>query len=235
MTAGVTLAFAASHGDGAVALLKGSQVLTAVPIGKQGTHNAGMLVVADELLCSHGLNWHSLTSLAVDIGPGSFTGIRLALSAARAFAWLGSLPLHTVNSLDVLAVHAAEATGLDSFALCLDARRSAFYRSVYSNHSGLQRLQGPELVTLDGLRHGLPDGCALVGRFPASAAAVLAEGPAVELVPEYRPADFARVVARAVATGSAVEWTKALPLYLRRPEAEEVWESRYGRPDPPSV
>ncbi len=235
MTHRFTLAFSASHGDGALALLRDGQVVDAQPIGPQGSHNSRILVVATELLRQHDRSLPELASLAVDIGPGSFTGIRLALSAARAFAWLGSLPVYTVNSLDVLALHAVEATGLRLFALCLDARRGAFYRAVYEVREAVNRLVGPELVMTEGLRDGLPDNCALAGRFPPGAKQTLAAGLVTEIELEYRPADFALVAAREIAQGYAVDWAGALPLYLRRPEAEEVWESRYGRPEPPAV
>lgn len=149
----------------------------------------------------------SFTHVAAGMGPGPFTGLRVGIAAARAFALGRGLPVVPVASHDGVALdvflHAA-LTGAESerFAVVTDARRREFAYTVYSgiDDDGLPvRAAEPALAPRDDLDDTL-----------AGLAARRLDAPSVPA------AMIALVAARTVAAGRAVAWTE--PLYLRSPD-----------------
>jgi tRNA threonylcarbamoyladenosine biosynthesis protein TsaB len=142
-----------------------------------------------------------LTGVAVGVGPGPFTGLRVGLVTARTFGAVLGIPVHGVCTLDVLAA-AAEVDG--PFVVATDARRKEVYWASYADR--LTRVGGPHVakpadVEVTG---------AVVGRGAVLYPDLL--GPAAP--PEY---PSAAVLARLVARGE-VHVVAPEPLYLRRPD-----------------
>jgi tRNA threonylcarbamoyladenosine biosynthesis protein TsaB len=142
-----------------------------------------------------------LTGVAVGVGPGPFTGLRVGLVTARTFGAVLGIPVHGVCTLDVLAA-AAEVDG--PFVVATDARRKEVYWASYADR--LTRVGGPHVakpadVEVTG---------AVVGRGAVLYPDLL--GPAAP--PEY---PSAAVLARLVARGEA-HVVAPEPLYLRRPD-----------------
>jgi tRNA threonylcarbamoyladenosine biosynthesis protein TsaB len=142
-----------------------------------------------------------LTGVAVGVGPGPFTGLRVGLVTARTFGAVLGIPVHGVCTLDVLAA-AAEVDG--PFVVATDARRKEVYWASYADR--LTRVGGPHVakpadVEVTG---------AVVGRGAVLYPDLL--GPAAP--PEY---PSAAVLARLVARGEA-HVVASEPLYLRRPD-----------------
>lgn len=151
----------------------------------------------------------TLTHVAVGMGPGPFTGLRVGIAAARAFALGRGLPVIAVPSHDAVALGIHLAAALDDpfgdvprFAVVTDARRREFAFSVYDgiDDDGIPvRIAGPQLVA----REGLDDALAGWGAARRDAAAVPA-------------AMIGALAGRAVAAGR--ELTGPEPLYLRAPD-----------------
>ncbi len=208
------LGFSASMGEGAVALLSRGEVLEARSVGPKETISARMVPLVREMLEGRSLAVRSLSAVGADVGPGSFTGMRIALSAARALAWAAGLPAVKVLSQDVLARSAPGRHG--RFVLCMDARRGKVYAALYERDAsgGPVRLAGPALVDADRLEDFAPR-AAVLGEHPA------ASGP----LPPYEPRAFAELLRLAWNEGPPLSWKDLLPLYLRKTEAEEKWEA----------
>src|SRR6478672_6002499 len=93
-----------------------------------------------------GIARQDLTAIAVGVGPGPFTGLRVGLVTARTLAFVLEIPVYGVCSLDVLALEAARGArpvGTD-FVVATDARRKEVYVATYDDQGS--RLDGPQVV-----------------------------------------------------------------------------------------
>jgi len=170
-------------------------------------HGEKLAPMIEAVLAHAGAVRQDLTAIAVGVGPGPFTGLRVGLVTARTLAYVLDVPVYGVCSLDVVALEAArgvDPVGTD-FAVATDARRKEVYLATYDDRG--RRLHGPAVMR------------------PVDAATdrpVAGEGPALY------PADFpdarepqlpgAGWLARAVAQELA-ELHDPEPMYLRRPDA----------------
>jgi len=122
------LAFDTSAAHCAAALIKGNEVLQArqEPMAKGQAER--LLVLCEELLAASGARWSDLAALGVGIGPGNFTGIRIAVSAARGLALGLNIPAVGVSNFDALRL------GITGPCVCaVDARRGQVYLQGYEN------------------------------------------------------------------------------------------------------
>ena len=155
-----------------------------------------------------------LAAVAVGLGPGPFTGLRVGVATAAAMSAALGIPAYGVCSLDVLA---AACAGDAAFGVATDARRREVYWAVYC--SGAQRKEGPRVTAPAVAANAMRDACCafVTGDgamlYPdAFAALVVADGP------RYPQAHrLAAVVAPRVQRGEAPDALR--PLYLRRPDA----------------
>jgi tRNA threonylcarbamoyl adenosine modification protein YeaZ len=134
-------------------------------------------------------------TVVVGVGPGPFTGLRVGIVTAAAFAEARGLPVHGVCSLDGLA---APGTGAVT-----DARRNEVYWAAYDEAT--QRVDGPHVTTPDVARE------ALLGRRVVGDGAQL-YGFATDEAPRYPQV-------AALARASLTQHLPLTPLYLRRPDA----------------
>ncbi len=94
-------------------------------------HSAFILSMVDELLADHQLSLPQLDLIAVDNGPGSFTGIRIGIGVAQGLAYGADLPVIGINSLAALA---AQVSSDGSVLSLIDARMKQVYWADYSKH-----------------------------------------------------------------------------------------------------
>jgi tRNA threonylcarbamoyladenosine biosynthesis protein TsaB len=106
--------------------------------GERPRHAAALLPLADELLDRAGLGFADLGLLAVGIGPGTFTGLRIGIATARALAQALSIPIVGVSTLQSLALNARGTPGVDTVAAVLDARRGEAFAAAWPI-DGLER------------------------------------------------------------------------------------------------
>lgn len=161
-----------------------------------------------DVLSRVGVSRTDLTSIAVGVGPGPFTGLRVGLVTARTLAAVLHLPVHGVCTLDVLAAEAVESGQVSGpFHVATDARRKEVYWASYDETG--TRLDGPHVVKPADVATDV----AVVGR----GAVLYAEAFPTLRTPENPSASMlARVVAE-----KRVELLEPEPLYLRRPDAVE--------------
>lgn len=123
---------------GSVALVDEERTLVSryFDVGLQ--HSRRLFVEVEDALKVAGCTFDQLSAIAVSIGPGSFTGLRLGLSAAKGFCLAQELPLVTVSTLEVLAARLPFAR----HPVCpmLDARKGEVYTALYDTGAGRPRL-----------------------------------------------------------------------------------------------
>jgi tRNA threonylcarbamoyladenosine biosynthesis protein TsaB len=157
-SAPLLLALDTSTATASVALYDGEHVLSESTWLAGREHSTRLLVEIDVALDRVGRTASDLTGLVVACGPGSFTGVRVALSVAKGIAFARGLPLWGVNSLEVVAA-CAEHTELPVRAV-LAAGRGRFATALYVNG---QCVEAPRLTTLDQLLQLLSDQTLVVG------------------------------------------------------------------------
>lgn len=129
---------------------------------RSSSNHAGTLprLVADVLEGQDGLTRDDV--LAVTIGPGSFTGLRIALSFAKGLAFAGGQRLIGVPTLDALAVTAPAVPG--RLCAALDARKREVYAAIYERTDGrLVRVGGPWAIAADRLVGAVGRPCTFIG------------------------------------------------------------------------
>lgn len=115
--------------------------------------HAGFIHTAiQELLEEVSIDFKSIHGIGVTIGPGSYTGLRVALATAKGFAYALSVPMVVTSTLEMMAYTAIEATNqtatTDSyFVPLIDARRMEVFTAVYNKH--LQLIQEAQSLVLD--------------------------------------------------------------------------------------
>lgn len=113
---------------------------------QQQDHAAWMHGAIENLLWQENLQFHDIEAVAVSNGPGSYTGLRVGLSAAKGYCYALNIPLITLPTLRIMAeVHKDES--VDFICPMIDARRMEVYMAVYDQEYRL--LQEPEAVILE--------------------------------------------------------------------------------------
>ena len=199
----LVLGFDTSAGHCAAALLHGDEMVAERCEEMARGQTERLMPMLEEMLSAAGAVWRDLKTLGVGIGPGNFTGIRVAVSAARGLALGLEVPAVGVSSLEAMAF------GSDGPVLCsLDARRGMFYVQRFGDDPS-----GPALAASEDLPLPKPGGTVIGYR-----AEQLAErSGCVARTPVHGPAEaIARIAVRRM-RGPAPE--RPAPLYLRAPDA----------------
>jgi tRNA threonylcarbamoyladenosine biosynthesis protein TsaB len=235
---------AAAGGDGilgidtatsgaAVAVLAGAEVLGERYAGPgpdgRPRHSARLLAEVEAAVGAAG-GWERIGVIAVGVGPGTFTGLRIGIATARALAQGRRLPMVPVGSLDTLARGIAEQAPDRPRLAAIDARRKQAFAALYDASGELA--WGPVAASADEL----------AGKLAGAGGSVVAAGDGslrfrdrlesagVEVLPAA--SDAHRIAARHVcALAAELEPgppEDVRPVYLRRPDAE-VWREQRDR------
>ena len=225
------LAIESASEPASVALLRAGEPVgeRAVPPGRPASET--LLPTLLDLLAEHGVEPAALDAIAVSIGPGSFTGLRVGVATAKGLAFGSPMPVAAVPTLAALAAKGAACGGPAALVVAtLDARRGELYAAAHAGDDPLAPPRwGPAVVPLEALGDQLaaePGPRRLVGEGAgALAAAIAARGgapPRWLAPPEGAPAAtwVGRLGARLLAAGKGVAAADLAPVYVRRAEAE---------------
>ena len=221
------LAFETTAKAASVALLENGRLLGEQYQNTGLTHSQTLMVMAEDLLKQCGKTVGDVTAVAVAAGPGSFTGVRIGVAAAKGFAWGGQLPCYGVSTLEAMALSLGIYQGY--VCPCMDARRNQVYNSLFYVNSGVVERFTPdraialadlktELVAIDGPIYLVGDGAELAYRH------LSAHIEELILPPEHRRHQRAAGVALAaearIAAGDPGDANAMTPNYLRLSQAE---------------
>ncbi len=226
------LAIETSGRLGSVALGRGSELLETRSFSADLRHGVEMMPTIDSVCRAQGLTPQQIGECYVSAGPGSFTGVRIGIIAARTLALAGGIRIVRVPTLDVIAQNALTLDDPDAnLGVILDAKRKKVYAAAYvkENDTYVCTMSPAECDPADFFEQ-LPRPAALTGEgIDYARQAVEQSGLAV--LPQHTRRPRAEVVhqlghARAV-QGDFDNPRELVPIYFRRPEAEEVWRRRH--------
>ena len=144
------LAFETSAKAGSVALLEGQTLVAESYINTGLTHSQTLMRMAEDLMKNCGWSVKDVQAVAVAAGPGSFTGVRIGVAAAKGFAWGAEIPCYGVSTLEAMARQLGEDSG---YVLpVMDARRQQVYNALFWAEGGtLTRLCQDRAISLEDL------------------------------------------------------------------------------------
>ena len=221
------LAFETSAKAASVALHDGNVLLGESYQNTGLTHSQTLMVMAEDLLKQCGKTAADVTAVAVAEGPGSFTGVRIGVAAAKGFAWGAQLPCCGVSTLEAMAATLGAWEG--TVCPVMDARRSQVYNALFSANCGsYTRISEDRAISLQDLGEELqkmPKPVFLVGDGSKLCYNTLLERvDGLVLPPEHRmhqrAVGVALCAARQLARGEAPDGGALTPNYLRLSQAE---------------
>ena len=218
-----------------VALATADTLLAEITLQTKKTHSELLMPHIDKILAMAEVSKADLKAVAVSVGPGSFTGLRIGLATAKSLAYALKVPLIGVPTLAVLAYGCFVPGAI--LAPMLDAQKGNVYQAIYEWSSGeLKELMPPTVVYIDEALNNLAEyntPVILMGE-----AAVLQREKIQQVGNNLVLAAPHLIIQRAgsVATlgyqllkqGIQHDVMTLEPLYIRRSEAEVLWERRHG-------
>ena len=191
------------------------------------THSQTLMVMAEDLMKQCGKAPADVTHVAVAAGPGSFTGVRIGVAAAKGFAWGRDIPLCGVSSLEAMAL----TLGVWEGTVCcvMDARRNQVYNALYRAEGGsITRIREDRAISLEELGKDLgeiPGAIYLVGDGSELTHRTLKDTvPNLAPPPEHRrhqrASGVALAAARKIEAEEVCDAASLTPNYLRLSQAE---------------
>jgi tRNA threonylcarbamoyladenosine biosynthesis protein TsaB len=234
------LAIETSGRTGSISLGRGGELLAGavMPESVRRDHRVDLMPTIDQLCRAQGVAAAQIGEVYVSIGPGSFTGLRVAVTTAKMFALVGRCRVVAVPSLDVVAQNApspevSPTTAPAALAVWLNMKKETAYAGVFHWEGGQWVRAGePGQHTMAQLLAAAPRPLAILGEvLPAF---VAPEGVTI------LPADLAtarsevvwRLGQQQAQAGAFVDPLALAPFYGRQPEAVELWDRRHHDPDP---
>ncbi|MCL1823912.1 MAG: tRNA (adenosine(37)-N6)-threonylcarbamoyltransferase complex dimerization subunit type 1 TsaB [Oscillospiraceae bacterium] len=182
------------------------------------THSETLLPLAESVLNAAKMTLQDINAFAVSAGPGSFTGVRIAVSAVKGMAFALNKPVYTVSTLHSLAVN---LSGQNCIACCvMDARRGQFYNALFRiNGDNIEHLTPDRAIGISELEEELQayknKKIILVGD-----GAELLQNTEFTLAPEAQLYQNAVSVCICALNEKSISAKELMPLYLRLPQAE---------------
>ena len=195
------------------------------------THSRTLLPMAEDILRCTETPKEAIDAVAVAHGPGSFTGIRIGVSAAKGLCWGLDRPAVGISTLEAMAFLSLGAAGDAIICPVMDARRSQLYNALFEIRDGQPVRLCPDRAVSAG---DLAEELAGMGRpvwvlgdgWRIGAEALSRAGAAYTVAPEYLRYQNAFGVALAAAGKTPVGAEELLPLYLRLSQAERERQER---------
>ncbi len=210
---------------GSVALLEDDKVLAYKELLRQGSHSDVLNLFIEDVLKKSGKTLPDVDLFASGIGPGSFTGIRIALNAMKTFSYCYNKPVIGINSLKTLAETCEDFNGLPIVAM-INAYKNMVYIATFKKDSAnLVTLREPEVVRVQNLEAYITESCTVVGdgflSYEKHFSSTLRSKMQRPSLPQDEP--NAQGLGQLAFRGAEKigHWSELMPVYLRASEAEE--------------
>ena len=210
-----------------MALMADGTLVAELNIDAGLTHSRRLIPVLQQVLQQGGMKKEEIDLVGVSMGPGSFTGLRIGLATAQAFAYARRIALHGVDTLMALACNCREEGIL--LSPLIDAQKGNYYQALYQWRGGkLCCLAPTKIVSKEEL-------CSRIG---ACGCLLLGETAKLQDLPQnihFASDEFRMPRASSVCYLANLDYEPKLdrkifglePYYIRKSEAEELWEQRH--------
>lgn len=216
---------------GGVAIITEERLIANYQLDITVTHSARLFPAIDVILRDVHISLNKLDGIAVAVGPGSFTGLRIGVAAAKSLAYLNKIPLIGISTLDALAFPFSQTNLL--VCSILDALRGEVYAAIYKTKDGKQeKISDDIVISIPKLLEQLQSPCLFTGNGIAKHKQEIQAN--LDELASFSPLNLQVVLPSSIAelgmqklsVGIQDDPLKLEPRYLRRPEAEIVWEKK---------
>jgi tRNA threonylcarbamoyladenosine biosynthesis protein TsaB len=228
------LAVDTTSASASVALCEDDFLLGEFYVNIKQTHSETLMPEIGELLSRCGVKLNEIGLFAVSNGPGSFTGVRIGVSAVKGMALPREVPCAAVSALEAAAMNLPFFSGI--ICAVMDARRGQFYNALFEASGGeLTRLTEDRATQIENFEkelQSLKKNIVFIGDGAKLCYNELKEKCSVSIAPErlrfVRASGVAQAGLALYALGKAVTPAQLQPFYLRLPQAERELKMRTG-------
>ena len=222
------LAIETSSRHGSLSLGCGDRLLGSVALDQSQRHNIDLMPGIDAIVDRHGATAGQIGEVYVSIGPGSFTGLRIAVATAKMLAIAGGASVVAVSTTEVIARNCPPDVA--HLAVCLNCKRDRVYAGLFRRAGDTLQLTGqPCLMTMAQVLAQSPRPLALIGApLPDPDGSEPQAGDAIRRLPPQLAIPQSNQLWHLgrEAKGRTTDPLELLPLYAREPEAVELWKKR---------
>ena len=217
-----------SGGVCSVGIMEAGEMIAQAVVNDKNTHSVNLMPLVDKVLSESGLLPKDVDAYAVNVGPGSFTGIRIGVTTVMGLAMQDETPCVAVNTLESLAYNALGYTG--HVCAMVDARRAESYWALfYVDKNGVRREMEDGAEKVEEILKKLPNGeICFVGDGAVQNKALIEEilGANAQFLTEELMRPIASSVLKAaeqkVKTGETTTVFNLEPYYIRASQAEQM-------------
>lgn len=226
------LAFETSTAVGRVALGADGRVVAVRELSQPRAHAVEFLPAVASMCGENGVSPSLIGEVYVSAGPGSFTGLRIGITAARMLAFAVGARVAAVPTLEVVAQNALDApTPPGRVVVVLDAKRARVYTCAFERCDDKYMALGPPIeADPSAFLAAQPSDCAVLGEGVAYHRAAIEQSGRPVLDPNLYPPRVQTVFRlgwERARRGEFVNPKDLIPTYIRPPEAEEKWALRH--------
>jgi tRNA threonylcarbamoyladenosine biosynthesis protein TsaB len=240
-SSGLILALDTSTACCTLALTRGTvvegEILASVSLNSRAKHSRRLLAVISWMFAETEVDWPMIDGIAVGLGPGSFTGLRIGMATAKGLAAASGVPLVGIPTLDALA---RRCTSEKLICAVLDARKKQVYTAFYRmGSSGLaERIGEFQAVDPASLMNGIREPVLMVGDAVVTYRKMWQQGLGEKVT--FAPSEMHSPSAAAMgllggselAAGRSLDLASAAPLYVRASDAElGLKRKKEGKPE----
>lgn len=216
-----------------VCLFEDDKIIAEYYLNTGFTHSQTLMAMLESGLKISGKRADDIDLYAVNSGPGSFTGVRIGVSAVKGMAYAQDKPCVEVSTLESMAYNFLGSHTI--ICACMDARRRQVYHGLFRvDGNRIERLCEDKAIAIEELLSGLPNGeeIILVGD-GAELVYQSAEDPAVKLAPPnlryQRASSVALAAVETYNRGEVVSPAALMPRYLRLSQAERERNAKLNK------
>lgn len=230
----LVLALDTSSAVGSLAVLRDEQLVGEVSSESEETHSTRLFRQLKMLLEEHRLEMPAFGLYAVAAGPGSFTGVRVGLTAVKGWAEVYGKPIVPVSALEAVAAQAPAAARL--VAAVMDARRGQLYAGLYERSGSSLRRRGEDIVMSPAeafaylAAQARSESAVFATPAPEWLAPLLAasamRGARIEKASAVLAPSIGRLALERARRGEVVDSLTLDAHYVRRSDAELLWKAQ---------